>query len=180
MRCTDKGHPYRDQPPGDHDACDPAPCTPTLHDQGAGNFQNDVAEGEDARPEPDYAIVEAEIVRHLQGRGGKIVAIKVSNYVKQEHIRQKMQGDTAAGAAANVSDGIQFGHMLLLVIWHAIPGWWKMLWSGQHTALWPWRGKCGWHDDDASILGKVDADMIRTVHVNEVKLVHPRYLMNST
>jgi hypothetical protein len=100
--------------PGDHDACDPAPCAPTLYDQGAGNFQNDVAEGEDARPEPDYAIVEAEIVRHLQGRGGKIVAIKVSNYVKQEHIRQQTQGDTAAGAAANVRDGNGWGRQFSL------------------------------------------------------------------
>src|SRR3989449_7592383 len=86
VRRPDKGHPHRDEPPRDHDASDPAPCTPTLHDEGAGNFQNDVAEGEDACPESNYAIVEAEIVRHLQGRSGKIVAIKVSNHVEQEHI----------------------------------------------------------------------------------------------
>jgi hypothetical protein len=41
-------------------------------------------------------------VRHLQGRSGKIVAIKVSNYIKQEHIRQKTQGDPTAGATSNV------------------------------------------------------------------------------
>jgi hypothetical protein len=40
-------------------------------------------------------------VRHLQGRSGKIVAIKVSNYVKQEHIRQKMQGNPTPSAAGN-------------------------------------------------------------------------------
>jgi hypothetical protein len=49
----------------------------TLHDDRAENSQNDVPEGENARPEADYAIVEAEIVRHLQGRSGKIVSIKV-------------------------------------------------------------------------------------------------------
>ncbi len=102
VRRPDKGHPHRDEPPRDHDACDPAPCTPTLHDEGAGNFQNDVAEGEDACPESNYAIVEAEIVRHLQGRSGKIVAIKVSNHVKQKHIRQKTQGNPMAGTAGNV------------------------------------------------------------------------------
>ena len=73
--------------------------------------------------------------------------------------------------------GIHFGHMVLLVIWHSIPGWWKMIWSGQHTPLWPWRGQCGWHYDDTSILGSVGAEIILPVHVNEVKLVHPRYLM---
>src|ERR1700719_108433 len=101
MRRTDKGHPHRDDPPRDHDAREPTPCTPTLHDNGAGNFQNDVAEGKDARPEPDYAIVEAEIVGHLQRRSGKIVAIKVSNYIKQEHIRQKPQRNPTASAASN-------------------------------------------------------------------------------
>ena len=73
------------------------------------NFQNDVAEGEDACPESNYAIVEAEIVRHLQGRSGKIVAVKVSNHVKQEHIRQKTQGNPMAGTAGNVIDGNGWG-----------------------------------------------------------------------
>src|SRR5437660_10122157 len=109
MRCVDKGYPHRNEPPGDHDAREPAPCTPTLHDHGAGNFQNDVPDREDARPEPNHAIVEAEIVRHLQGRSGKIRAIKVSNYVKQEHIRQKTQGNPMAGTAGNVIDGNGWG-----------------------------------------------------------------------
>ena len=114
MRCVDKGYPHRDEPPRDHDAREPAPCTPTLHDDGAGNFQNDVAEGEDARPEPNYAIVEAEIVRHLQGRSGKIGAIKVSNYVKQEHKRQKTQGNPAACAAGNVIGEQWLGQTIFL------------------------------------------------------------------
>src|SRR5271169_863517 len=101
MRRTDKGHPDRDDPPRDHDARNPAPCAPSLDDERAWNLQNDVAESEDARPESDDAIVEAEIVRHLQGRSGKIVAIEVSNYIKQEHIRQKTQGNPTASAAGN-------------------------------------------------------------------------------
>jgi hypothetical protein len=40
-------------------------------------------------------------VGHLQRRSGKIVAIKVSNYVKQEHIRQKPQRNPTASAASN-------------------------------------------------------------------------------
>ena len=73
--------------------------------------------------------------------------------------------------------GVQFGHLLLLVAWHAIPGWWKMLWHGQHTVMWPWRGKCGWHYDDASIVRTLDAEVILPLYVNKIKLVHPRYLM---
>src|SRR3984893_12196774 len=102
MRGADEGHPNRDHSPGDHDARDPAPCTPSLVDEGAGNFQNDVAEGKDARSEADYAIIEAEIVRHLQRGSGKIVAIKVGNYVKQESIWQQTQANPTAGATSNV------------------------------------------------------------------------------
>jgi hypothetical protein len=71
---------------------------------------------------------------------------------------------------------IQFGHMVLVVVWHAIPGWWMMLWTDHHTVLWPWRGKCGWHNDDISNLGKLTPDMVLPLHMNEIKLVHPRYL----
>lgn len=73
--------------------------------------------------------------------------------------------------------GVQFGHMLLLVAWHAIPGWWKMLWSGQHVVLWPWKGECGWHQDDVSLLAALEPNMILPIHVQEIKLVHPRYLL---
>jgi hypothetical protein len=71
---------------------------------------------------------------------------------------------------------VQFGHMLLLVAWHAIPGWWKMLWSGQHVVLWPWEGKCGWHEDDVAILDTLSPKMVLPLHLQEIKLVHPRYL----
>lgn len=72
--------------------------------------------------------------------------------------------------------GIQFGHMLLIVAWHVIPGWWKMLWSDQHCVLWPWKGKCGWHYDDASILDALGPDMVLPIHVQQIKLVRPRDL----
>ena len=75
------------------------------------NFQNDVAEGEDACPESNYAIVEAEIVRHLQGRSGKIVAIKVSNHVEQEHIRRRRKVVRRRAPAGNIIDGNGWGRL---------------------------------------------------------------------
>jgi len=72
--------------------------------------------------------------------------------------------------------GVQFGHMILIVVWHSIPGWWKMLWSGHHTVLWPLRGKCGWHYDDDSNRGKLTPNMDLPLQMHEIKLVHPRYL----
>jgi hypothetical protein len=72
--------------------------------------------------------------------------------------------------------GVQFGHMILIVVWHSIPGWWKMLWSGHHTVMWPWRGKCGWHYDDDSNRDKLMPNMELPLQMHEIKLVHHRYL----
>jgi hypothetical protein len=75
--------------------------------------------------------------------------------------------------------GLHFGHLVLVVTWHSIPGWQLMLWSGIHTVLWPWSGKCGWHFDPTGALAEAPADM--SVHIlgNAIKLVHPRYLAPS-
>lgn len=73
--------------------------------------------------------------------------------------------------------GLQLGHMLLIVAWHAIPGWWKMLWSDQHVVLWPWKGKCGWHEADVSVLDTLAPNIVLRVHVQHIMLVHPRYLL---
>ena len=75
---------------------------------------------------------------------------------------------------------LQLGHMVLVVVWHSLPGWWMMLWTDHHTALWPWRGKCGWHNDNISNLGNLTPDMVLPLHMNEIKLVHPRYLAPKT
>ena len=113
MRGADKGHPDGDQSPGNHDARDPAPRAPAFDDEGAGNFQNDVAQGEDARSESDDAIIEAEIVRHLQRGSGQIVAIEVGNYVQQENIRQQTQGNPTASAASNVIGDNDWGRQFV-------------------------------------------------------------------
>ncbi len=73
--------------------------------------------------------------------------------------------------------GVQFGRMLLMVAWHAIPGWWKMPWSNQHVPLWPWKGKCGWYEDDVSALDTLVPKMVLPVHLEQkIKLVRPRDL----
>jgi len=52
--------------------------------------------------EADDAIVEAEIVGHLQGGGGKIVAIEVTYDVHHEHIGQETESNATAGAARDI------------------------------------------------------------------------------
>jgi len=77
--------------------------------------------------------------------------------------------------------GVHFGHLLLLVAWHVIPGWWKMLWLSQHTVLWPLKGKCGWHEGDVSILSTLAPKMVLPVHLEQkIRLVRPRDLLKLT
>jgi hypothetical protein len=78
--------------------------------------------------------------------------------------------------ARNYKTGVQFGHVFLIVVWDSIRGWWKMLWSGRHTVLWPWRDNCGWHYDDDSNRSKLTPNMVLPLQMHEFKLVHPRHL----
>jgi hypothetical protein len=41
-------------------------------------------------------------MRHLQSRSGKILAIHVGDYVKQEHIGQQAPGNSTPGTAGNI------------------------------------------------------------------------------
>jgi hypothetical protein len=41
-------------------------------------------------------------MRHLQSRRGKILAIQISDYIKQEHKGQKMNRNPTSGAAGDV------------------------------------------------------------------------------
>src|SRR5215471_1804042 len=114
---SDKSHPHADEAPRDHDAREPAPRTPTLYDHGAGNFQNDVTEGEDARSQPDDAVVEAEIMWHLQGRRGEILAIQISDYIKQKDKGQKTNCNPTSGAASDVINANGSGNHISAQNW---------------------------------------------------------------
>jgi hypothetical protein len=51
-------------------------------------------------------------VRHLQGRGRKILAIQVSNYVKKRHIRQKTQSNPTTGVPGNITGDESWGRQV--------------------------------------------------------------------
>jgi hypothetical protein len=110
VRRSDERHGDGDQPPGKHDACNPAARAPALHDHTAWNFQEGVAEEEDARAQPHHAIAEPEIVRHLQRRGGNIHAVEKRDHVKEKKIGQQAQGDAVAGTVAEMGRGDGRGH----------------------------------------------------------------------
>src|SRR5689334_15911283 len=85
----DKRHQGSERSPGDHDACDPAAHAPTLCNQGPRNFQQKVAEKENASPEAKGAIVQAKVTRHLQRRRAHIHAVQERDDIEKEEKRQK-------------------------------------------------------------------------------------------
>ena len=79
-----------DETPSDHDAADPFPRAPLLHDERAGNLQQEVAEEEHSRAQADDGVVEArQILRHRELGDGDVRAVHVGDDVANEEQRQQ-------------------------------------------------------------------------------------------
>src|SRR2546423_121809 len=81
-RRVNESHQHGYDSPGNHDAGDPAPCTPSLHDQRTRNFQQEVSKKENASAEANYTGAETEVSRHLQSRRSNVHSIQKSNHVE--------------------------------------------------------------------------------------------------
>ena len=82
------------QTPRDHDARNPAACTPALHDQRARDFQQYVADKENSCPQAEDAIAESQILRHDQRSISNIYPVQESRDVEQQK-----EGENAFGNA---------------------------------------------------------------------------------
>ena len=83
--------------PGNHDARQPAPRAPLLHDQRAGDFEQKIAEEEHARAEPDHFIGKPESTLHLQFRDGDIGAIEIRGQIDENQERHQPQSYPPTG-----------------------------------------------------------------------------------
>src|SRR5215813_10736754 len=83
-RAPDESHRNRDQAPGDHDATDPEARPYLVQDDGGGDFEQEVAEEEDARAKAEHLRCQANFLIHGQGGEANIDAIEKGNEV-QEH-----------------------------------------------------------------------------------------------
>src|SRR5579864_5380536 len=101
----DERHQDGDESPGDHDACEPFAGAPALHDEAAGNFEEQVADKKYSRAEAKNAVTEAQIVRHFEGGVADVHAIEKRNHKKCEEERQETPRDAAACAWANLTCG---------------------------------------------------------------------------
>src|SRR5712672_932202 len=50
-----------DESPGNQDASNPAPRAPALHDQRAGNFEQEISGKENSRSQTEYAVSESQV-----------------------------------------------------------------------------------------------------------------------
>src|ERR1700724_4267934 len=103
-RGVDERHQNRAHAPGNENTRDPAASAPPFGDQGARNFQQEITDEENSCSEADDVVAEAQIVRHLQGRGADVHAVQKRDDVQKEEKRQETPGDATPGALRYVGD----------------------------------------------------------------------------
>src|SRR5262249_42792569 len=105
----DKTHEHREYAPGDHDACDPLARTPFLHQDTAGDLQQEVSPEKDAGAKAEDLVRERQLTFHLQRCIADIHAIKVGNDKEGEEVRDQSPHDPATSA---IGDGGRIGLQL--------------------------------------------------------------------
>ncbi len=95
------GNQNGDESPGNQDARDPLPGAPALHDQRSRNLKQKVARKKNPRAQSEYAIGEAQIVRHLQAGKTHVDAIEIRDEIKNEEKRQQSPRDAAPGSLSH-------------------------------------------------------------------------------
>jgi hypothetical protein len=93
-------HQRRQDAPADHDPGDPHPGTEALQEQVAGNFEEEVADEEDACTKAVDGGRESEVLAHLELSESDVDAIDVVEDVGQEQQRKDTQADLAVGTVA--------------------------------------------------------------------------------
>src|SRR6267378_6755428 len=117
-----KGHDHSYDSPGNHDASDPAACAPPLGDQRAGDFQDQVTEEEHAGSKTDHPVVEAQVTRHLEGRGADVHAVQKSDDIKQEQKGEESPRDSFSRALTSFQVGGCDGHSGSIRLYSEIGG----------------------------------------------------------
>ena len=80
--------------PGDHDAGHPGAGAPTLDQNGAGNFQQEVAGKEDAGSKPVDLRAEVQVFVHLQRGIAEVDSVQISDDIENEEVGKNAAADT--------------------------------------------------------------------------------------
>ena len=103
-RRVHEGHRRRDEAPSNQDARKPFPRTPSLHQQRAGNLQEQITDEEHANAEAEHVLRKPQCLAHAQLGKSHVRTVEVGDDVEQDDQRQDAPGDLAAK-----SDGIDGG-----------------------------------------------------------------------
>ena len=96
-------HAHRHDSPADQDPGNPSPCSDALEDQVAGDFEEAVADEEQARALAKLRVVQAEILLQSGCGESDVDAIEVGNDVTNEGERNQPPDDAVHHLAVNVS-----------------------------------------------------------------------------
>src|ERR1035437_5154065 len=95
-RPTREGHRHRNQPPRNHHAPNPEPRAHLVQDHGRRNFEREVAEKENPRPQPEHLRRQPDLLVHGQRGEPDVDPIE-----KRYKIKQHQERDQAPRNLAN-------------------------------------------------------------------------------
>ena len=93
LHARDEHHGHGDDPPEHHDARDPHAGPDARQDHVARDFEEEVADEEDPRPEAEDVRFEIQVVGHAKLRHTHIDPIDVGDRIEQEQVRKEAPGD---------------------------------------------------------------------------------------
>src|SRR5262249_58784289 len=91
-------HPDGEDPPCDHNPRDPFTRAPSLDDQGAWDFEQEVADEEDPRAETEDGLTEGQVFFHPKLCETDVDSVNECDDVKNEQIRDDVKRNTSPHA----------------------------------------------------------------------------------
>jgi hypothetical protein len=83
LRALDEGHAHRDRPPGDEDACEPAPGAKALQQQIARDFEKEITNEEQPGAKAVGHVADTKISIHVQLGEAHRRAVDIGHEVQQ-------------------------------------------------------------------------------------------------
>ncbi len=99
--CTDEADEDGAEAPGDEDAGDPFAGAVALDDEGAGDFEEEVTDEEDACAEAEGGFREAEVCAHGGFGEGDVGAVEEGDDVEEEDVGEDAATDLAEGGSGD-------------------------------------------------------------------------------
>src|SRR5580698_7389537 len=91
----DEGEGRRNDPPGDHDACDPDARADLFQEDVGGDFEQEISDEEQSRAQSESGFAQTERLVHVQLGEADIDAIEIGYEIAQDQERNQPRHDLA-------------------------------------------------------------------------------------